>query len=88
VLDTPLQFVEGAVSGIQEYATGRGQFYPAFAAGKQTEPQLALQAVDGLAQRRLGHVQAYRRLMKVQLFSHGNELAQQAGFDHVFCSFI
>ena len=88
VLDTPLQFVEGAVGGIEEYATGRGQFYPAFAAGKQAEPQLALQAIDGLAQRGLSHVQANGRLVEMQLFSHRNELAQQAGFDHFCGSFI
>jgi hypothetical protein len=44
--------------------------------------------MDGLAQRGLGPVQANSGLVKVQLFSHGDELAQQAGFDHFFCSFI
>ena len=88
MFDAQLKRLQRAVGRTQECTAGGGQFDPALIAREQTEPQFVFQPMDGLAQRGLGHVQANSGLVKVQLFSHGDELAQQAGFDHFFCSFI
>ena len=75
MLDAQLQLLQRAVGSVQECIASRCQLDPAFIAREQTEPQFVFQPVDGLAQRGLGHMQANGRLVEIQLFSHGDELA-------------
>ncbi len=56
--------------------------HAALRALEQLGPQLALQPLDGQAQRWLRHVQPLRGAAEVQLLGHGNELAQRAQLDH------
>ena len=81
------QLLERSIGRLQKGSAGSRQFDLALVTAEQAEAQLVFQAVNGLAQGRLGHVQAQCRAMKVQLFSHRNELPEQPGFDHFQYSF-
>ena len=64
----------------QEQSSGLAKRYPTVGAIEQTRPQFLLQCLDLLAQRWLGYAQHLRRPAKMQLFGHGNEVAQMAQF--------
>ena len=66
----------------QEQLPGVGQQHRAAGAGQQRRPELAFQLQDGLAQRRLGHVEPLRRAAEVQFFGDRNEVPGLPYFDH------
>jgi hypothetical protein len=55
-----------------------GQADAALGSLEQRRAQVALQAHDRLAERRLGHAQPLRRAAEVQGLSHGDEVAERA----------
>ncbi len=66
----------------QQRQAGRGERHAAPGAGEQRHAQLPLQSLDGLRQRRLGHVQAGGGAAEVQLVGQRDELAPQPQLDH------
>ena len=88
VLNPLFQFLECAIGSLQKGVACWRQVYLAFATGEQAETQFVFQAVNGLTQGWLRHVQANRGFVKMQLFSHRDELPEQSGFDHFSRSFI
>ena len=66
----------------QQRRAGRAQRHAALRALEQPRAQRALQLLDGLRQRRLGHVQALRGAAEVQFFGQHGKLAQRPEFDH------
>ena len=62
----------------QPLRADRGQRDAALGADEQGLADLVLQRADGLAQRRLGHVQAFGGAAEMQLLGHGDELAKMA----------
>ena len=88
LLDALFQGSQGAPGAVQKIHPGRGQGHASTIAPQQAETEFFLQAGDGLAQGRLGHVQARGGLVKVQFFGDGDELAQQARFDHGDASWL
>src|SRR5262249_19049013 len=61
VLDSMLQVDDQLVDGLEELASGRGQFHAARRAVEKLGAQLALEIADVERQGRLGHPQALRR---------------------------
>jgi len=88
VFHPQFQFLECAIGGAQKGTACGCQFHLAFVTREQAETQFTFQAIDGLTQGGLGHVQANRGFVKMQFFSHCDELPEQSGFDHFFRSFI
>ncbi|MNT96159.1 hypothetical protein D3C72_2381810 [compost metagenome] len=68
--------------GFQKGHACRRQPDAAVRALEQRIANLGLKSADRLTQRRLGHVEAFRRPMEMQFFGDGDELSEQAGFDH------
>ena len=59
----------------------RGEGHPGPGPGEQLHPELALQLLDLLGQRRLGHEQPLRRAGEASFGRDGGEVAQQPGVD-------
>jgi hypothetical protein len=60
----------------EELSSGVGQLDAALGAVEQLHVQLALESPDRLAQRRLGDTHAHGRPAEVQLFAHGDKVAE------------
>ncbi|MNT66301.1 hypothetical protein D3C72_2043590 [compost metagenome] len=59
---------------------GIGQLDVPAGAGQEARADVLLQLADRIAERRLRDVQARRRTAEMALFGHGDEVAQQPGF--------
>ena len=64
----------------QEKAAGFGQRHGTAGAVEQAHLQLLLQRADLLAERRLGHAEAFRGAAEVQFLGHGDEVAEVTQF--------
>lgn len=60
----------------QQGQPGRGQADIALGAGEQGRAQHFFQRLNGLGQRRLGHVQAHGSAAEMPFFGYGNEVTQ------------
>ena len=80
--DAFVQRAQGGSGRRQEGVASRREVHAARVAHEQCAAELVLQPRNRLAQCRLGDVQALGGAVDVQLFSHGDELAKQAGLDH------
>ncbi|WP_254665314.1 hypothetical protein [Stenotrophomonas sp. HMSC10F06] len=80
--DALLQRLHSSARGLKEGCPRRCQRDAARGALEQRGSDGALQLADGLAQRRLRHVQPLGGAIEVQLLGHGNELLEQAGLYH------
>jgi hypothetical protein len=76
VLGRPLCIGQRPSRSSQEGAPGVGEPHLAGRAGEQVCPEVALELSDRGAERRLGHVQPLRGAAEVELFRHGDEVAQ------------
>ncbi|MCY1435085.1 hypothetical protein D9M71_511650 [compost metagenome] len=65
---------------LEEQSPGLAQFDTTIGTVEQPGPQLLLQSLDLLTQGRLGNTQLLGGAAKVQLFGHGDEVAQMTQF--------
>jgi hypothetical protein len=63
---------------VQQLPTGRGQPDGALVAFEEHGAELALERADRAAQRRLGEVELFRRVAKVESFRYRDEVAELA----------
>jgi hypothetical protein len=73
--------LEHASRLLEKDRTGGRQCHAAAIAVEQPDPHLSLQSADLTAQRRLDDVHACGGAPEVQLFGHGDEVAEMAGLD-------
>ena len=66
---------------VGECSASRREGHPRPGAGEQPHSELALQLLDLLGQRRLGHEQPFRRTGEIAFFGDGGEVAQQPSVD-------
>ncbi|MNT26254.1 hypothetical protein D3C72_1618150 [compost metagenome] len=77
-----LKRLQHAPGGLQKSSARRRQCHAAVGAFKQRRADFAFQPADGLAERRLRHMQALGGPIEMQRFRDGDKLPQQARFDH------
>ncbi|MNV51861.1 hypothetical protein D3C71_1439260 [compost metagenome] len=70
------EFTQDAARGLQECRARRRQGHAAIGALEQLRANFGFKPSNGLAERRLRHVQALRRAIEMQGFRHGDKLPQ------------